>query len=168
MEAENSQPEEVKIPWKDMLSMGALGIAVITAALALGFAVIAVPMMAIAGELGLTDSPATVVADSGDVSVDDSALPGETVATNAGCLACHTTDGSDSAGPTWLGLAGSERTFDDGTTAVADEAYLEAAILDPGSQVVDGFNAIMPATYGDSLSEQEIADLIDYLESLSG
>jgi cytochrome c1 len=94
-------------------------------------------------------------------------LPGETLAGDIGCLACHTTDGTDSAGPTWAGLAGSDRLLESGESVVADSDYLHNAIVDPPSQVVAGFNPIMPTGYADQLTEQEIQDLIDYIESLS-
>ncbi len=52
-----------------------------------------------------------------------------------GCMGCHNTDGSESVGPTWRGLWGSNRTFVDGTTRVADENYLTQSIRAPQSQV---------------------------------
>ncbi|MEE8405953.1 MAG: c-type cytochrome [Acidimicrobiia bacterium] len=35
------------------------------------------------------------------------------------------------------------------------------------AQLVDGFNPIMPTGYGDQLTDEEISDLIDYINSLS-
>src|SRR5690606_9869614 len=73
-----------------------------------------------------TAAPSTPVA-----TVDPNASPaelGQQVANQNGCLACHTTDGSDSAGPTWQGLAGSTRPLDDGSSVTADAAYIERSI----------------------------------------
>ena len=93
-------------------------------------------------------------------------LPGEALAGEIGCVACHTTGGAESVGPTWAGLAGSDRLLDSGETVVADDNYLHNSIVDPPSQVVSGFNPIMPTGYADQLTDQEIQDLIDYIKSL--
>ncbi len=92
---------------------------------------------------------------------------GAQIATTQGCLGCHSTDGTTLVGPTWQGLYGSERTLTDGTTVVADEAYLREAIVDPNARLVQGFPAnVMPADYGDRLSAEEIDALIAYIQSL--
>jgi len=82
-----------------------------------------------------------------------------------GCVGCHTTDGAPSTGPTWLGLFGSERTFTDGTSALADEAYLEEAIRDPAAKIVQGFPNIMPPY--PQLKDEEIKAIIEYIRSLA-
>lgn len=94
-------------------------------------------------------------------------LAGESLAAEIGCVACHTADGTDSVGPTWAGLAGSDRLLDSGETVVADDSYLFRSIVDPPAQVVAGFNPIMPTGYGDQLTVEEINDLILYINSLS-
>ncbi len=92
---------------------------------------------------------------------------GKTLAQVQGCLACHSADGSPGNGPTWAGLYGEEITLADGTTVTADDAYLKTAIVDPGAQIAEGFPNIMPPTYGDVLSEEQIADIIAYIKSLN-
>jgi cytochrome c oxidase subunit 2 len=91
---------------------------------------------------------------------------GAELAESAGCLACHSVDGSTMVGPTWQGLFGSERLLEDGTTQVADEEYLRTSILEPGSQVVADYPNVMPAAY-DMLSDEELAAIIEYIRSLS-
>lgn len=105
---------------------------------------------------------------SGEAAADrDPAELGREISQDSGCLACHTTDGSESIGPTWLDLYGSERTLADGTTATADRAYLRESIVDPQAKITAGFeNVLMPPT-GESLTEQEIEAILAYLESLS-
>jgi hypothetical protein len=45
--------------------------------------------------------------------------------------------------------------------------YLRSSIVEPQAYVVEGFSAgIMPATYVDVLTEQQINDLVAYLLSL--
>lgn len=91
---------------------------------------------------------------------------GQTIADAQGCTNCHSDNGRRSTGPTWQGLAGSEVELDDGTTVTADAAYLKQAIVDPRSEVVDGFPNIMPENY-DDLSPDELDDLVAYLEELA-
>jgi cytochrome c oxidase subunit 2 len=95
------------------------------------------------------------------------AARGEALAASTGCLACHAIDGSAGTGPGWQGLAGSTVTLDSGETVVADDVYLFNSIVDPQSQIVAGYEAVMPTTYSDSLSQAEIQDLVEYIKSLS-
>jgi cytochrome c oxidase subunit 2 len=67
------------------------------------------------------------------------AAEGRKLYTSLGCQGCHTLDGTPSAGPTFKGLAGSERKLDDGKTVTADDAYLLESITDPDKQIVAGF-----------------------------
>jgi hypothetical protein len=39
------------------------------------------------------------------------------------------------------------------------------SILSPGQYVVPGFSNLMPAVYGQELSRQQLADLIEYVLS---
>lgn len=107
--------------------------------------------------------------DSGPIQVDTAAAArGETLSMDTGCLACHTVDGTPSTGPTWKGLAGSSRPLASGETVDADTIYLTLSIMDPTNQVVAGFDPVMPTTYADQLSEGEISDLVEYIQSLAG
>lgn len=84
-----------------------------------------------------------------------------------GCLGCHTTDGSSSVGPTWRGIYGSEEQLEDGTTVTVDEAYLRRSIVEPNAQIVQGFPPnVMPPTFGETLSDEEIDALVAYIKSL--
>lgn len=92
---------------------------------------------------------------------------GKKLATQSGCVGCHTTDGRVVVGPTWQGLFGSQRTIADGTTVTADEAYLKNSIVSPNVQIVQGFTPnIMPPNYGQTLSEAQLNDLIAYIRSV--
>ncbi len=84
----------------------------------------------------------------------------------AQCLACHTTDGSTGVGPTWQGLYGSEITLDDGTTVTADEEFIRESILDPNAKIHEGYAAGLMPEYGSILSEQQIDDVIAYIQTL--
>lgn len=82
------------------------------------------------------------------------------------CIGCHSVDGSQMVGPSWLGIYGEEVELEDGRTVVIDDAYLANSIKDPMSEIVKGFPPAMPPySY---LTDQQIADLIAYIESLGG
>jgi len=89
---------------------------------------------------------------------------GRALATQNGCAACHSVDGTDLTGPTWRGLFGSEVGLVDGTIVTADEDYLAESILDPGAKVVQGYQAGIMPQY--SLTEDEVKDLVSYLATL--
>jgi cytochrome c2 len=92
---------------------------------------------------------------------------GKATAHRYGCTACHSVDGATDghSGPTWSGLFGTERKFKDGSSVLADKAYLRRAIVDPQSSVVEGYELGM-ASYEGVLSEAEIQSVILYIESL--
>jgi hypothetical protein len=52
-----------------------------------------------------------------------------------------------------------------GQTVLADENYLRESILNPQSQMVVGFQPIMP-TFAGLVSEEQLLQLIAYLKSL--
>jgi mono/diheme cytochrome c family protein len=102
------------------------------------------------------------------IAVDpEAAARGEVLAEGQGCLQCHTTDGQLASGPSWKGLAGSTRPLVGGQEVTADDGYLFNSIVDPHSQVVEGYEAIMPEFYSDQLDEQQINDLVEYIKSLA-
>jgi cytochrome c oxidase subunit 2 len=80
-----------------------------------------------------------------------------------GCAACHSINGAAGVGPTWLGLFGHEVELEDGTTVVADDAYLIQSIKDPKSQVVKGFQPTMPVY---PFTDEEIANIVAYIKTL--
>ncbi len=81
------------------------------------------------------------------------------------CNTCHQAT-SGALGPTLDGIFGTERTFDDGTTAIADENYLRESMLEPRAQLVQGYQALMP-TFQGQVDEEELVLLIQYIKSLS-
>ena len=92
---------------------------------------------------------------------------GQQIAQTMGCAGCHSVDGTTIVGPSWQGLYGKTETFEGGSTAVVDEAYLRESIINPGAKVVAGFpNGVMPQDFGQKLSDEQIADLIAYILSL--
>ena len=56
--------------------------------------------------------------------------------------------------------------LESGETVVADDAYLRRAIVDPAAEIVAGYANVMPTSYGETFTEQQIVDLIEYINSL--
>jgi mono/diheme cytochrome c family protein len=81
-----------------------------------------------------------------------------------GCAACHGSGGDGGVGPPFTGLYGSRVELADGTTVVADEAYITESIRDPSAKLVDGYELAMPAN---DLSDDEIASVVAYIRELS-
>lgn len=81
-----------------------------------------------------------------------------------GCTGCHAGESSVRA-PDLAGVFGRPVPLADGTTIVADEAYLRDSILRPQKHVVAGYDPVMPSFEG-QISEDEILQIIAYLKSL--
>ena len=114
-----------------------------------------------------TPPPVTVgpTEDAGDLAARGRALAQN--ASPAPCVACHTADGKPLVGPTWQGLYGSEETLSDGTTVTVNDDYIRESIKDPNAKIVQNFQPnLMPATYGDTLSDSDIDAIIAYIKSL--
>lgn len=94
-------------------------------------------------------------------------IDGQKVATATGCLACHSLDGSVVVGPSWKGLFGSTREFEDGSSTTADETYMHESIVNPNAKIAKGFQPnLMPATYAQTLSEEQITAIIEFIKTV--
>ena len=81
-----------------------------------------------------------------------------------GCSVCHSLDGTTGLGPTWQGVATAAATRVSGKSA---EEYLRESILDTGAFVVEGFpDGLMPQTFADTLTPDQIDDLVAFLLTL--
>ena len=91
---------------------------------------------------------------------------GARVAADQGCLKCHSVDGSRHIGPTWVDLYGrAARSSPTGENVIADEAYLTRSMMDPGAELVAGYQNVMP-TYQGKLPPPEAAAVVEYIKSL--
>jgi cytochrome c oxidase subunit 2 len=106
-----------------------------------------------------------VQSQTGPVS-DDPVVRGELFVQQFGCLACHSLDGSDSIGPTWKGVFGSEEQLEDGSTVLVEHDYLLKSIRSPGVQIVAGFQNVMPESIAADMTDEQIEDVIAFIESL--
>lgn len=92
---------------------------------------------------------------------------GQQLAQQLGCFSCHTTDGSASVGPTWLGLHGSTVTLQDGSTEEVDEDYIRTAIVDPTAMVRQGFTPGVMPSFENQVDDEGLDALVAYIGSLS-
>ena len=103
---------------------------------------------------------------SGECNLSDAEC-GQRWSQTYGCVACHSLNGDEGVGPTWLGLFGSQVELADGSTVTADEAYLLNSIQDPNAQIVAGFPpGIMPQDFDERLAELQIQRIIAFIMSL--
>ncbi|MBT4727161.1 MAG: cytochrome c, partial [Bacteroidetes bacterium] len=86
------------------------------------------------------------------------------------CVACHSLDGVQGVGPSFKGLYGSKKMVEtDGKkrTVTADEAYIKKSIYEPNADVVEGFNKGLMIPYKEQITEEELAEVIDFIKSLT-
>jgi len=81
------------------------------------------------------------------------------------CVTCHSLDGSVKTGPSFKGIFGHRVELADGSTITVNEDYIRQSIMDPTSQVVKGFQPVMP-TFAGLLSSDDIDALIAFIKSV--
>lgn len=119
-----------------------------------------------------TPAPGASGTPSGGGGGGSGTAAGRQLATQQGCAACHTTGGTAGVGPTWKGLAGSQRQLVDGSTVTADDNYLRESITSPNAKIAKGCIAgncspgIMPQDFGTKLTPAQIDQLIEYIKTL--
>lgn len=83
-----------------------------------------------------------------------------------GCTACHATTGQRLVGPGWGGLYGSRVSLADGSSVMADDAYLVESIRQPNAKIVAGYPASVMPSYDTLLKNDEVDAIVAYLHSL--
>lgn len=107
------------------------------------------------------DLPATIAA----LLPNADPTHGRELSIQYGCTACHALEeGAAVVGPSWYNIGAIAATRVPGESAAL---YLYQSIVQPNQHVVEGFLPnLMPQTYQEQLSEQELADMIQYLLTL--
>ena len=83
---------------------------------------------------------------------------GKAVFASAGCGSCHTFSAAGSSGTIGPNL--------DETLGDKDAAYARRGIVEPDAEVAEGYSAdVMPETYDEQLSAEQIDDLVAFLTS---
>jgi cytochrome c oxidase subunit 2 len=97
---------------------------------------------------------------------NDPVARGQQLYEQYGCKACHSLDGTKIVGPSFKGIYGETVTFEDGTTATVDDAYLFESIREPAKHIVQGFPNVMPPDVAKDLTDAQVNDLIAFIKSL--
>jgi cytochrome c oxidase subunit 2 len=98
---------------------------------------------------------------SGGIRGESMAQAGAKLYDQMACITCHGTGKA----PPLLGLYGKPVKLSDGSTVVADDAYLRESILYPSAKIVAGYPPIMP-TFKGQVTEEQLLQLIAYIKSL--
>jgi len=106
------------------------------------------------------------IAQQENAAPESPELRGQQLATDYGCVNCHSTDGSPKTGPTWLHLYGSTVKLTDGTSVTADDNYLKTSIIQPNAQVVLGFPASVMPDFSTVLDQTMVESLVAYIKTL--
>ena len=106
-------------------------------------------------------------ATAADTPTDPAAL-GAQIVVQTGCTACHATDASKMIGPGWGGLFGSTIALADGSSIVADDAYLVESIRNPDAHVAAGYPAGTMISYDAILDQAQIEAIVAYIRTLPG
>ncbi len=92
------------------------------------------------------------------------ALQGRKVFLKYRCVSCHSGDGIARC-PSLEDLYGRPVALSNGRVVPADDEYIRESIVYPSAKIVAGYENIMP-TYKGQISEEEIFQLIAYLQTL--
>lgn len=103
---------------------------------------------------------------AGNVSDQTPVQAGQDLFTNKlGCASCHA-GGANQRGAVLEGLYGNPVKLASGQTVVADDQYIRNSILNPSSQIVAGYQPIMP-TFKGQVTEEQLNQLVAYIKSLN-
>jgi mono/diheme cytochrome c family protein len=106
----------------------------------------------------MNGEPAAVATAEPETAAAGDPAAGEVVFTEQGCIGCHAV--TDGVGPALTGMSERAGTRMEG---MAPADYLHQSIMEPSAFVVEGYPDVMPHTYGETLTDQQISDLIAYL-----
>jgi cytochrome c553 len=98
------------------------------------------------------------------IDLSPSAERGLKISQQSGCASCHGADFGGGTGPTWQGIIGQTVAFKGGESGVVDREYLIEAIKYPDKKKRVGYSVVMPYN---NLTNEQISDIVDYIEALS-
>ena len=112
---------------------------------------------------GSSSGPSVALGEVPEPEPGDKAS-GEALFNSLGCLACHPIGTEALIGPGMSGLADkASRRVED----LSAGQYIYQCIIDPSAFVVSDFpDNVMPQFFADMLTDEEINDLVEYLQSL--
>ncbi len=83
-----------------------------------------------------------------------------------GCSSCHLMQ-SQGRCPNLQNVYGNKQLMSDGTSVIADEAYIRESVLNPNAKIVNGYKPDIMPTFQGQVTEENLLQLIAYLKSLS-
>ncbi len=83
-----------------------------------------------------------------------------------GCASCHA-GGPAQRGAKLENIYGKDIKLVGGQAVTVNDEYIRNSILNPGAQIVEGFQPIMP-TFKGQVTEEQLLALVAYIKSLSG
>jgi cytochrome c oxidase subunit 2 len=89
---------------------------------------------------------------------------GRRVFDSYGCSGCHVNSATVHA-PSLVGIYDHRVPLQDGSTTLADDAYLRDSILQPKKRIAAGYKPVMPSFAG-TLTDAEVEQVIAYIKSL--
>lgn len=110
--------------------------------------------------------------EAGDSSSGSGSAEPAPIFVESGCSACHAVagDGEGMLGPSLVGIAtrATERIESSEYTgeATTAEEYIHESIVNPQVYTVPDYQPVMPANYGDTLSDEQLNQLTEYLLTL--
>lgn len=124
-------------------------------------AAVAAASLSLAGCAGGTDQPAGEAPEASAPTGE--AAAGKAIFAQQGCGSCHTFAAADSTGMIGPDLGKTlERDADRAGKPLAE--FVRESIVQPDAFVAPGFKrGIMPKTFGESLSDEQLADLVAFL-----
>ncbi len=102
---------------------------------------------------------------SGGVTETSMAVAGERLFNRMACVTCHKPEGGG-RGPSLVGVFGRSVELADGTTVIADDAYIRESVLNPKAKVVAGYDPVMP-TFQGQITEEGLLQILTYIKSLA-
>ena len=91
------------------------------------------------------------------------ATAGKAVFASAGCGACHTLAAAGASGKVGPNL--DDLTAEAAKAGEALDAFIKDSIVNPAAYIAPGYaGGIMPATFGQTLKPQQLADLLAFMD----
>ena len=109
-------------------------------------------------------APAAPAAGGGNADAGKALFAQTVIGTQPGCVTCHSLKAGETlVGPSLAGIATRAGSTVSGQSA---EQYMRNSILDPSAHVADGFAQGIMQSYKDTLSAQQLSDVVAYLQTL--
>lgn len=84
----------------------------------------------------------------------------------AGCVTCHSVDGSPRVGPSLKGVFGTPQPIVGGDPVIAEENYIRESILQPQAKIVQNFQGQNMPSFQGVLNDSQINAIIAYIKTL--